>query len=272
MGKRDGCFCPIARFVGVGRAQERHSDHRGGQRSTSRFLAQDGLKKLELEGLFQHIRQSYEKMLDSVKRKRSVTSKLDKLYCCFHQFSLSEGFDLCQGCEKNLELRVPEILWQLILEKEFIHYLNTHLKPPDKAPETDASMNPSRGDDKREKNAVRYTAGFFIRKLQERYKNMKTKDGKECFTALHNMGSKIKSYESIEHEESSTRWISLANRGGLCFVEDAVYDFFVTIELIVDAKLTEILRHSGKGIEQVNKDNLSWVCREEDMLFVCGVP
>jgi len=235
------------------------------------FLSLDDPKKSELERLFEQIRQSYGKMLDSVKRRRSVTSKLDKLYRCFHEFSLNEGFDLCCCCERKLEMKVPEILWQLVLEKEFINYLNTHLKDHG-TPENQPSVNTFKGDTRVltdiEKNAVRYTAGFVIHKLQERYKKVKTKEGKECLAALHNIGSKMKSSELGEQEHCSSRWIKIVNRGGLCFVEDAVYDFFVTIEIIVDAKLSEILHHSGKGIELVNKENLSWVCKDEDVQCV----
>ena len=44
-----------------------------------------------------------------------------------------------------------------------------------------------------------------------------------------------------------------------------VYDLFIAIELIVDAKLSEIFQKGGKGIEHVNKENLSWVCEEGDI-------
>ena len=36
---------------------------------------------------------------------------------------------MCSACEKDLEMVVPEILWQLLLEKEFICFLTTELVP-----------------------------------------------------------------------------------------------------------------------------------------------
>ena len=136
-----------------------------------KLISFDGVKRAVLEKLVDQIRRSYGKMLDSVKRRRSVTSKLDNLYRSFHEFSVNEGFDLCHTCEKDLELKVPEILWQLLLEKEFVCYLNTYL-----VPKNQSAMNQSITDGNPrelsniEKNAVRYTAGFVIHKLQERYK------------------------------------------------------------------------------------------------------
>ena len=44
-----------------------------------------------------------------------------------------------------------------------------------------------------------------------------------------------------------------------------MYDFFVTIESIVDSKLSEIMKECGKGIEQVKKENLTWVCDDEEV-------
>ena len=35
---------------------------------------------------------------------------------------------------------------------------------------------------------------------------------------------------------------------------------FVTIELLVDQKRSSVMKGRGKGLEQVKKENLSWVC------------
>ena len=50
-----------------------------------KLISLDGVKRAVLEKLVDQIRRSYGKMLDSVKRRRSVTSKLDKLYRSFHE-------------------------------------------------------------------------------------------------------------------------------------------------------------------------------------------
>ncbi len=84
-----------------------------------------------------------------------------------------------------------------------------------------------------EQNAVRYTAGSVIHKLKEIQK-MKTKEGTECLAVLNNMGRKMQVDESQhadDQKHSSTKWMKLVNRGGLCFVQDVVYDLFIAIEL-----------------------------------------
>ncbi len=184
--------------------------------------------------------------------------ELDKLYRCFHEFSVSsECFDLCHATEEDpLGLKVPEILWQIIVEYHLV---------PEKIYQSSTADSDPRELSFIEKNAVRYTVEFVIRKLLERYKKVNIKEGIECVAVLNDMGRKTKTDEPAgEQDNSTTKWLKQANRGGLCFVVDIVYDLFVTIELIVDAKLSEIFHRCGKGIEQV-KDNLSWVCEDEDV-------
>ena len=133
------------------------------------FLSLDGSKKLKLQQLVEKIRRSYEKMLVAVKRRRSVTSKLDKLYCLFHEFTISEGFEMCSSCEKDLEMIVPEILWQLLMEKEFIWFLTNELVSNDAKDQPATDRSAVRTLSEIEENAVRYTAGYVIRKLEQNY-------------------------------------------------------------------------------------------------------
>jgi succinate dehydrogenase/fumarate reductase-like Fe-S protein len=58
------------------------------------------------------------------------------------------------------------------------------------------------------------------------------------------------------------------NHGGLYVVEDVVYDLFVSIDAVIDSKLNLILKECGKGIDQVKKEKLAWVCADKDVLSV----
>ena len=58
-------------------------------------------------------------MFQSVRKRRSLTSILDKMYPQFHQFSVGMGYELCCTVEKGAKFTVPEMLWQLLLEREF---------------------------------------------------------------------------------------------------------------------------------------------------------
>ena len=60
-------------------------------------------------------------------------------------------------------------------------------------------------------------------------------------------------------EHRSSEWTKLVDRGGLYYVENVVYDLFVTLEFIVNEKLDTILNESGKGLKQIKKENLAWL-------------
>ncbi len=220
--------------------------------------------------MFDEITTCFQRQADTVKRRRTVTSKLDKLYELFHEFSVSkEANILLTDSEKKLEMQLPDILWQMLIEKEFISFLRkkfaSALDNERSQPDSDRQLLEI------EKNAVRYTAGYVVRKLEEKYAKQKSKESREHVLALKAMAGKLssESTRSLNLEQPSNEdWLMCVNRGGLYFVEDIVYDLFVCIEMLVDSKLTEILQESGTNIHQVKKENLAWVCKDEDVQSV----
>ena len=93
-----------------------------------RILSEDATKKTNLERLLENIRRSYRGMLHNVRKRKSNTSKLDKLYKLFHKSTIGEGIQLCSLCERELGIgEVPQTLWQLLLQKEFISFLQSEL-------------------------------------------------------------------------------------------------------------------------------------------------
>lgn len=90
-----------------------------------------------------------------------------------------------------------------------------------------------------ERNAVRYTAGYVVRKLEEKYAKKKSKESHERMLALQTMPGKLHVEKATPNPEqpSNEDWLKCVNLGGLYFVEDIVYDLFVCIEMLVDSKL-----------------------------------
>jgi hypothetical protein len=170
-------------------------------------------------------------MFELVRRRRSFTSKIDRLYPAFSEFSISKGYEMCSSFEKALGLTVPEMLWQLLMEEEF-----QDLVKPQRLVTESSSANSSQASTPCvlsiiESNAVTYTAGYIIRKLEQKYLKQNTKEATECTAALRKMAGKLRIEESISAEQElplSCKWTKLVDRGGLFHVEDIVYDLFVT--------------------------------------------
>ena len=116
-----------------------------------------------------------------------------------------------------------------------------------------------------EENAIRYTAGFVIRKIEKKYEQKTTKEGRQCTSALKEMGGKLSNSESIP-KHYSCEYLKLIDRGGLYHVQPLVYQLFVAIELLTNERLSTIFRDKGENIEQVTKGDLEWVCGDEEGL------
>ena len=229
-----------------------------------KFQLFDGTDKVHLQTLVDNMKKSYTEMLNSVKRRKSVSAKLSKLYSLFHQFATNEGYLLCCSCEKALGLKVPEVLWQLLLENVFKIFLTVTLAPvSDTVVSTGDQSNP-RILSAIEENAIRYTAECIISKLEKKYCKRKPKEDTECAAALKDMGTKLHQ-RVAESEDMSTKWTNLINRGGLLLVKNDVYDLFLAIESLVEERLSQIFMQGGAGIEQVKMENLSWICDNEDV-------
>ena len=177
---------------------------------------------------------------------------------------------MCQNCDDALHVKAHVAFWQLFMEKEFIGHIMDALKPTSTA---DADVCTSQAKEGRnltfvEANAVRYTAGFIIRKLQTRYTKQKGEEAQQCAKALKEMAGKLSQLQSPSEpvsQDRSREWTVLADRGGLYHVNDNVYSLFVALELTVNEELTTVLQKKGKGIEKVKKENLSWLCDEKEI-------
>ena len=118
-----------------------------------------------------------------------------------------------------------------------------------------------------EENAVRYTAGYIIRKLHKKYSRQKSQEEIECSKALKEMAGKISTCP-VTSEHHSREWTVLVDRGGLYHVSDMVYYLFVVLELITDRELTAIFQSRGRGMYMVKKEKLSWLCNNEEVQFI----
>lgn len=182
------------------------------------------------------LRDKFSSMIDSVQHYRSAVTRRDKLWVLFHRFTTEDGRTLCDRCDKHFSLTAPNMFWQLLMEKEFIAVVTEQQL----ASQSGVSTSSPRKLTYIEENAVRYTAGYIIRKLEGKYSRLKTEEAAECCTALREMGGKVKSRVLSEHQ--SCDWTKLTDRGGLYHVEDLVYELFVTVELIVDKELSTIFK------------------------------
>lgn len=242
--------------------------------TAQKLLSLQKESQVHLQLLFSEFRRLYEQMFDSVKRCKLPVTRREKLWVKFHRFSLEEGFDLCSRCDLALDLHAPETFWQLMMEKEFLHqlcvYESTLTKAQTSSESTSNPEPPPRTLSLIEENAIRYTAGYVIRKLERKYsKKTSPPYAAECMALLREMAGKLITRQATsETGKNSSEWTCLIDRGGLYHVEDSVYYLFVALELLVDDKLTAIFNAKGEGLEKVKKEKLSWLCDNDEVQFL----
>ena len=81
-----------------------------------------------------------------------------------------------------------------------------------------------------EQNAIRKTAGFVIRKLENKCRHDCVM--KECLWGLLQE-------EHDYNQDSSEEWLEATDRGGLYYITDTVFDLFVEIEVFVYSHLSQ---------------------------------
>ena len=176
-------------------------------------------------------------MLKQVRRFRLLSSKSDKLWVLFHEFTTREGNKLCRECDTALGLKAHDVFWQLFIEKKFILRIVKELQTSNKLV-SDEDSSPRKLTSV-EENAIRYAAGFVIRKLLKKYCKKKTLKEVETCQVLNEMASKaVHTSESCANQHQSKTWISLADRGGLYHVSNTDFDLFVVIEMKTNEELS----------------------------------
>ena len=139
------------------------------------------------------------------------------------------------------------VLWQCIVERLFKEQIDKRVSSQQAQVSLRTRLTPT----DLETNAVRYAAGFVVRKLLQKYSTKKSSKAYEFVDCLEGM----KNTEMDDMEPSlrkSKRWIETTDRGGLCHINNCAYRLFESIEcacypLLMD-NFDNLAQHSVQAI------------------------
>ena len=116
------------------------------------------------------------------------------------------------------------VLWQCIVERLFKEQIDKRVSSQAQVSQR-ARLTPT----DLEINAVRYAAGFVIRKLLQKYSTKKTSKAYEFVDCLE--GMKNTEMDDLEPAlKKSKKWIETTDRGGLCYINNCAYRLFESVE------------------------------------------
>ena len=116
------------------------------------------------------------------------------------------------------------VLWQCIVERLFKEQIDKRIRS-----QSQINLRTRLTPTDLETNAVRYAAGFVVRKLLEKYSTKKSSKAYEFVDCLEGM----KNIEMDDLEpavKKSKKWIETTDRGGLCHINNCAYRLFESIE------------------------------------------
>lgn len=116
-----------------------------------------------------------------------------------------------------------------------------------------------------EQNAIRYAAGYVVRKFKKRYEKEGPVEVVQCLLSMEE-GSEMDqdSGADYSYQDYTRIWVNLVDRCGLFKVNDDTYLFFLELEL----SMYPMLRATIESSTPCQKDNvLQHILRDEDVLF-----
>ena len=164
----------------------------------------------------------------------------------FHSFRLKEVpriWKVAEGIVPGLD--------PILVQKATLLYLTVIMNnayPTCKTPK-EGKQHRREGMSMEEHNAVRYVAGYVVRKMKKKYSNKGSVSICQCLLQMEEGNSLPE--ESVDYNFMSyTRaWVQIIDRGGLFKVSDRVYCFFLELEL-------SLYPHLRKQLE-INQSNSS---------------
>ena len=178
-----------------------------------------------------------------------IPSHFSKLHQSLHLFRTNELPLLL--CELKQNGFIPAaccddyILWQCFIDQLLENEIQVL-----KGGAESMSGNKSRTLTRVEQNAIRYTAGSVIQKLENKCRHDCVM--KECLWGMLQE-------EHDYNQDSSEQWLEATDRGGLYYITDTAFDLFVEIEVFVYLQLSQ---SQQQNLDQLQKS----ACGDPDIL------
>lgn len=220
--------------------------------------------RMHAEGLqvFLQVEKAVQEIFEKAKRCRSIAILGRRVKPKLHQFRAFSLPELLQQMKTNSP-SFPDnpFVWQLIIDKCYQALLDAQFS-------ISKAAAPPRRLQAVELNAIRYVAGFVVRKLIKKYaKDRGGETFRDCLRTMIYDESDLqlaKDIDSDSFEEYTRLWLCKTDRGGLTHVNDASFWLFQEIELVVYSRL----KGCYSGEEQSVASIVEFAIKDEDITYI----
>ena len=216
-------------------------------RQSIETLKSDQFAKVAAE-TFATIERTIDSIVDGCKNSRSIQvlsqSAQPKIFN-FRAFQLTSYLDSVAG--KHPSCPTNPFVWQQLVDKSYLSLLTSIEKTLAKPATASRSLTLV------EMNAVRYAAGFIVRKLLKKCNDDGRTKYVECLQGMiHNEDEPqlANGVEADNFEDYTSVWLRQTDRGSLCHVNDVTFWLFSEVEILIFDKLQRCMReeHSVASI------------------------
>ena len=211
--------------------------------------------------VFTRIERAIESIIERCKNTRSIQvlgQRVQPKIFTFRAFQLPEILD-------SVVLQHPSFptnpyVWQQLVDKSYLSLL-TSIEQSLAKPAT-----ASRSLTLVEMNAVRYAAGFIVRKLLKKCNLDGRAKFAECLQGMIYDECEFQLVSDMaadNFEDYTSLWLRKTDRGGLCHVNDATFWLFSEVEILIFDKLQRCMRE-----EHTVANIVAFTIKDDDILYI----
>ena len=191
--------------------------------------------------------------------RSTLQMRKERMWGSYHRLRSAETFvhDWRKFLSVTVKVKAFPSFYQFVTHTVFKELVKVHF--PVHCGESNETEHPSRSLTHEEENALRYVAGYVIRKLRERIDSSSNPRKDEMVLLLMECAG-----DEMDSEGGTEMWLNMIDRGGLWHVNDQTYSLFAVME----EELRRFFCHKKDGHHKQAKSDINEsILKSEDLLF-----
>ena len=195
---------------------------------------------------------------------RSSAARREKFWIAFHQLRLSEIPKIWDRFLSSQQMQSDKLLQQSVSQKLFEMLLRSQFSTTTASQRRSSQHSHDAPLSKDELNVLQYACGYVPHALLRRYQKRSGQKYEKYIECLGEMAVRSE-HENVDFLAYTREWMDKVNRGGLFPLNDATYQFFISIEKEVRVLLPTYMAKSADSQEAFKELVIEQIAQSEDV-------